>query len=88
MILREIRVLFFVTTMFVATGCSVVLAASGSKDPDMSKVKSGITRAIVENELGEASEVVKTSFGTTESYLYKVGDAASPGRAIMHGVLK
>ncbi len=64
-----------------SSGCSVFMAASGGKDPDLEKIKPGISRIEAEAELGIAAETKKTSSGSTSSYVYKTGDEPSLGRA-------
>lgn len=66
------------------TGCSVYFAASGSKEPDFSKLQSGAPRTLVEEELGLPIETTSTSKGEKALYSYRIGDHAAPGRAMLY----
>ena len=65
-------------------GCSVYFAASGSKDPDFSKVEPGSSRLVVEGELGSPTEEKIRAGGESALYTYKIGDHAAPGRAVLY----
>lgn len=80
----KVGTLIFALTM---SACSVVMAASGSKEPDLARVTKGATRYQVEKELGPPIETFKTSDGSIDTYSYKLGDAPSAGRAVMHCAL-
>lgn len=64
------------------------MAASGSKDPDYSKVKIGADKETIETEFGPPiASAPRKGGGSSETYSYKLGDAPAPGRAVMHGFL-
>ena len=73
-----------VLLLLAQTACSVAAAASGSKDPDMSKVTKGATRMVVESELGPARETVEYRKGQISWYTYKRGDEPAVGRAALY----
>ncbi len=69
-------------------GCSVGMALSGEKDPDLSVVREGTSRAEVEFQLGQPVEVnTKTPGKTSAKYQYTLGNDPSAGRAIAHGAM-
>ncbi len=75
-------------SVFLLSGCSVVAAASGSKDPDYSKVKVGADRETIRSEFGDPITVApQGKGGSLETYNYKLGDPPAPGRAVLNGVL-
>ncbi len=69
------------------SACSVVLAAGGSEDPELSKVRVGASKSVIDEELGEPSTFEPKGGGFSAVYVYKVGDAPAPGRAVMNLVL-
>lgn len=79
------RLLILCLLLPLLSGCSVYLAASGSKEPDFSKLAVGMRRAVVEQEFGPAREEKSNADGTsTAIYRYKLGDQSSAGRAILY----
>ena len=38
--------------LFIFSGCSAIMAASGEKDPSIQKIRVGISRAEIEKQLG------------------------------------
>ena len=66
------------------SACSVVAAASGQKEPDLSKIKPGVERYLVEAELGSPYETTKSGNTTESLYTYKLGDEPAPGRAVLY----
>lgn len=64
--------------------CSVIAAASGSKEPDFNVIKPGTEKEIVENELGFPLD---ENAGLTKNYIYKIGDKPAIGRALGYFVL-
>ncbi len=71
------------------TGCSVFMAATGSKTPNLSVLQVGAHRGTVELELGPPTKIsINDSTGaTTAVYEYWTGDDPDTGRAILHGAL-
>lgn len=73
--------------IFVATleGCSVGMAISGQKDPDLAVLQKGCERATVESQLGPATSMSPNPDGSYScTYDYEVGDEPSAGRAALH----
>lgn len=68
--------------------CSVGMALSGQENPDLSMVRVGAPRVIVELELGEPIEQNTLEDGRrSDVYEYEIGDQPSGGRALAHGAL-
>ena len=68
--------------------CSVVMAVSGDKDPNLAVLQVGAARGLIELELGKAVEQHVAADGTTTcKYEYTIGNAPSGGRAVAHGVM-
>lgn len=68
--------------------CSVGMALSGKKDPDLNVVKKGANRSEIELQLGTPIEVADGKNGETiAKYAYEIGNAPSAGRAVAHGVM-
>lgn len=69
-------------------GCSVGMAMSGKKDPQMGQVRVGATRGEIEMQLGSPKQTVSLSNGMRQDlYTYEIGNEPSAGRAIGHGVM-
>jgi hypothetical protein len=69
-------------------GCSVYMAASGSKEPNLANVHRGASRSDIEVALGQPKSINPQQGGQTAAvYEYTVGDEPSKGRAVGHGVM-
>ncbi len=71
----------------VLGGCSVGMALSGKKDPDLSVIKRGEHREVIELQLGPPREVAFSGEDTLAVYEYEIGNEPSSGRAAFHGVM-
>jgi len=70
------------------SACSVGMALNGKNDPDLSVVKTNMSRKDIEFQLGMPIKVETASNGqTTAMYEFEVGREASTGRAVAHGVM-
>jgi hypothetical protein len=70
------------------TACSVGMALSGKKDPNLGAFNVGSTRGEAELQLGSPVSSVTNPNGTrTDIYEYELGNEPSAGRAIGHGVM-
>jgi len=70
------------------SGCSVGMAMSGKKSPDLGVVKQKASRGEVELQLGAPTKVSTLKNGhVLNIYEYEIGNEPSTGRAIGHGVL-
>jgi hypothetical protein len=83
---------FIVAAVLFATlscgGCSVYMAASGSKEPNLANVHRGASRSDIEVALGQPKSINPQQGGQTAAvYEYTVGDEPSKGRAVGHGVM-
>ncbi len=77
------------TSFYVALiGCSVGMAMSGKKDPNLGAFRVGSTRGEVELQLGSPISTTTTTEGRrVDLYEYEIGNEPSAGRAIAHGVM-
>ncbi len=72
----------------ISNGCSVGMALSGKKNPDLSVARVGATRGEVELQLGPPVKTVTLDDSKRlDQYEYEIGNEPSAGRAIGHGVL-
>jgi hypothetical protein len=90
--IKELLVLTTVLTFGIfclaTTGCSVGMALSGKKDPNLGMVRVGATRGEVEMALGNPVSSVTTQDGRrTDIYDYEIGNEPSTGRAVAHGAM-
>lgn len=70
------------------SGCSVGMAMSGKKAPDLGQVKVGATRGEVELQMGPPAQTNVDELGRrTDLYDYEIGNEPSPGRAAGHAVM-
>lgn len=70
------------------SGCSVGMAMSGKKAPDLGQVKVGATRGEVELQMGPPTQSHIDELGRRiDVYDYEVGNEPSPGRAVGHAVM-
>ena len=73
------------------SGCSIGMALSGHKDPNMQSLQVGSTKGEVERELGQPKESHPTSYGArTDVYEFEVNNERSWARAglyLMYDVL-
>jgi hypothetical protein len=80
--------LFLCGLLVGITGCSVGMALSGKKDPNLGALRVGATRGEVELQLGNPVSSVTTEDGKrVDIYEYEIGNEPSAGRAIAHGVM-
>ena len=72
----------------VLGGCSVFMAASGSKEIDLSTIRIGrSTRPQVEQLLGKPITFYRKSYGDEATYQFFTGDEPSYTRALMYAGL-
>jgi len=70
------------------SGCSVGMALSGKRTPDLGVVKQQASRGAVELQLGAPVKVTTLKNGhVLDIYEYEVGNDPSTGRAIGNGVM-
>ena len=74
--------------LIVLSGCSVGMAMSGKKEPNLGAFRVGSSRGEVELQLGSPVSSVTTPEGKrVDMYEYELGNEPSAGRAIGHGVM-
>ena len=85
---REVITAVLVGLSFALSGCSVGMALSGKKDPNLGAFRVGSTRGEAELHLGSPTSSVTTpDGGRTDIYEYELGNEPSAGRAIGHGIM-
>lgn len=81
-VVRLMAGLVLVSTL---SGCSIGMALSGHKDPNLQSLHVGSAKEEVELELGQPKESHPTSYGArTDIYEYEVNNEASPARAVLY----
>lgn len=71
--------------LFGLSGCSVVMALHGKKEPNMQALHVGSSRHEVEEELGAPIQVIPSQNGLrTDVYEYERGNSPSVARALVH----
>lgn len=72
-----------------SSGCSVFMAASGKREPNLSMITIGAHRAEVELQLGSPRTSSSPEDGRyrNDIYEYELGNKPSAGRAVVHGVM-
>ena len=70
------------------TGCSVGMALSGDKQPQLAACRVGADRSDIEMQLGKPVTVSNLTDGDQScTYEYQVGNEPSAGRAVAHGAM-
>lgn len=72
---------------YTSAGCSVIMAASGSKERNIGAVTIGQDREVVVLHLGSPTRTLATSDGRSDIYELERGNEPSAGRAALHGGL-
>lgn len=70
--------------MSALPGCSVHMAATGPREPNLNVVQRGAFRAVVEAEMGPPVSVLKYDMGEACTYQYELGRAPDMGRAMIY----
>lgn len=84
--MKNLKVIVAACAVLAAgSGCSVGMAMSGKKTPDLSVVKTDANRQDIELQLGPPAQTSSNDLGgVTAIYDYEVGNDPSAGRAIGH----
>lgn len=85
--MKKLSTLVFLSIWPFCTGCSVILAASPSEEPNLQVLAVGTTETQVEEELGLPISSIRTRSGKINTYQYFSGDRESYGRAAAYTVL-
>jgi hypothetical protein len=84
--LRILTTVFGLYAILVLSGCSIIMAASGQKEPNFNYIMVGAPRNQVEAELGHPVATNSLTDGKQEdSYRYEMGNSPNPGRAAVWG---
>jgi len=79
---------FLAMILTLQGGCSVGMAMSGEKDPDLTILKVGESRGAIELQLKKSlRERIDQKGYSYVTYEYTLGNDPSAGRAIGHGVM-
>jgi hypothetical protein len=74
--------------LVLLTACSVGMALSGDRNPDIGAVRVGSTRGEAEMHLGSPVRSRAGGDGTRiDLYEYEIGNEPSAGRAVAHGAM-
>jgi hypothetical protein len=72
--------------ILVLSGCSIVMALHGNKEPDFEHIKVGMTKEEIDFEFNRSGTSKELGDGKTQvTYKYEVGNSPSPGRAAVNG---
>ncbi|MDZ4733464.1 MAG: hypothetical protein SGJ16_07750 [Nitrospirota bacterium] len=86
MALRIVTTVLGLYAIFVLSGCSIIMAASGQKEPNFNYITVGAPQNQVEAEFGHPTVSIALADGKQEStYQYEMGNSPNPGRATMWG---
>jgi len=73
-------------SMLLLSGCSIVMALHGNKEPDFEHIKVGATKEEIEFEFNQPGTLKELGEGKTEiAYKYEIGNSPNPGRAAVNG---
>ena len=79
--------ILLVASMTPLQGCSVGMAMSGKKQPELGAIRVGATRGEIELQLGSPVEIREEHGQRMDVYEYEIGNEPSAGRAIGHGIM-
>lgn len=71
------------TVVVLLQGCSVYMAADGTKEPNISHFHDGMSRFQVESVLGAPISYSKTNNGSKAIYEFEIGNEPDSGRAAL-----
>lgn len=81
--------LFVLLTLYVLltlSGCSVMMAMVGDKEPDFEHIKVGSTKEEIDFEFNQPGTPKDLGDGKTEvTYKYEMGNSPNPARAAIYG---
>ncbi len=83
--MQKLSILLVIAVGMGLPGCAVGMAMSGSKDPDLTVLQRGTSRADVELQLGPALSDIALPVGNHYcTYEYSLGNEPSAGRTVGH----
>lgn len=81
--------LFVLLTLYVLltlSGCSIMMAMVGDKEPDFAHIKVGATKEEIDFEFNQSGTPKDLGDGKTEvRYKYEMGNSPNPARAAIYG---
>src|ERR1043165_773624 len=88
MTLRILTTVCGLAAMFLLSGCSIVMALHGNKEPDFEHIKVGATKEELDFEFDQPGISKDMGDGKTEvTYKYEKGNSPNPGRAGVNGYI-
>lgn len=82
------KLILHIIVVLVISGCSVGMAMSGKKTPNLGMVQVGASRGEIELTLGPPAKTATLPNGNRmDVYEYELGNDPSPGRAVSHFVM-
>lgn len=85
---KNICLSLVIVSLLALSGCSVGMALSGKKEPNLSVLRVGATKGEVEVQLGHPVSVVTAEDGSqAATYEFETGNEPSAGRAVAHGLM-
>ncbi|TKS63458.1 MAG: hypothetical protein EWM73_01423 [Nitrospira sp.] len=86
MTLRIVTTVLGLYAILLLSGCSIIMAASGQKEPNFNYITVGAPQNQVEAEFGHPTVSIALADGKQEAtYQYEMGNSPNPGRATMWG---
>jgi hypothetical protein len=74
--------------ILILSGCSIVMALHGNKEPDFEHIKVGATKEEIDFEFTTPGTSKDLGDGNTEvTYKYEIGNSPNPGRAGVNGYI-
>jgi hypothetical protein len=85
---RVVAAIILIVSVVSLFGCSVMMAMSGEREPELGAFGLGSHRSEVEMQLGAPVASITTPEGLRlDTYEYQIGNEPSAARAIGHGAL-
>ena len=77
-----------ITLLLLLYGCSVGMALSGKRQPNLMVVRVGAARGEIELHMGRPANSARLADGrSVDLYEYELGAEPSAGRAVLHGAM-
>jgi hypothetical protein len=85
--MKQLKVWLSIISTFALFGCSAIMAASGSKSPDLSVLEPGTSRSKIEEVLGKPIRQRRLRWLDEATYQFFTNDEANYGRATSLAVI-
>ena len=88
MIMRVMMTVGGLYAAIVLSGCSILMALNGNKEPNFEYIKAGATKEEIDFEFDQAGTSKEIEDGKTEvTYKYEKGNSPNPARAAVYGYI-